>query len=53
MVEVVIGMVEIVVEVIDEVVVVEGVVNRAIIRKELGTQFFMYLLFNDSLSLLL
>lgn len=52
MVEVVIGMVEIVVEVIDEVVVVEGVVKRAIIRKELGTQFFMYLLFNDSLMTL-
>lgn len=41
------------VEVIEEVVVVEVVVNRAIIRKEQGTQFFMYLLFNDCLSLLL
>ena len=51
MVEVVVGMVEVVAEVVEEVVLVEVVVNRSIIRKEQGIQFFMYLLFNDSLSL--
>lgn len=52
LVEVVIGMVEVVLEVIKEVVVVGGGVNRAIIRKKQGTQSFMYLLFNDSLMTL-